>query len=73
VQPARVGSDGGRRNPLPGVYGAQLSGAGLGGCIMILADASAAERVERTLRKTYYRPGGWCLRSASVSPWRDRG
>jgi N-acetylgalactosamine kinase len=43
---------------LPGVYGAQLSGAGLGGCIMVLADASAAERVERALRKAYYRPGG---------------
>jgi len=43
---------------LPGVYGAQLSGAGLGGCIMILAEASAADRVAKTLRKTYYRPGG---------------
>lgn len=43
---------------LPGVYGSQLSGAGLGGCIMVLADAGAAESVERTLHKGYYRPGG---------------
>ena len=43
---------------LPGVHGAQLSGAGLGGCIMVLADADAAPAVERTLRQVYYRPGG---------------
>jgi len=43
---------------VPGVYGAQLSGAGLGGCIMILADRSAADSVERRLKKAYYRPGG---------------
>ena len=43
--------------PLPGVYGAQLSGAGLGGCIMILCRNDAVEKVKEILQKEYYNPG----------------
>lgn len=40
----------------PGVYGAQLGGAGLGGCIMILAHPSAVTHVCDLLRRDYYEP-----------------
>ena len=40
----------------PGVIGAQLSGAGLGGCIMILVREDAADAVQKTLREKYYAP-----------------
>lgn len=39
-----------------GVYGAQLGGAGLGGCIMILAHPSAVSGVCELLRRDYYEP-----------------
>jgi N-acetylgalactosamine kinase len=39
-----------------GVMGAQISGAGLGGCIMILAQKEAVESVRRALVEQYYRP-----------------
>lgn len=39
-----------------GVLGAQLSGAGLGGCIMILARREAVEAVRVALEENYYRP-----------------
>jgi N-acetylgalactosamine kinase len=39
-----------------GVMGAQLSGAGLGGCIMILARREAVESVRVALEEQYYRP-----------------
>ncbi|HSW46652.1 MAG TPA: NTP transferase domain-containing protein [Phycisphaerae bacterium] len=41
---------------VPGVAGAQIAGAGLGGCIMILARKDSAEAVERALVRAYYRP-----------------
>ncbi|MCE5231354.1 NTP transferase domain-containing protein [bacterium] len=41
----------------PGVIGAQLGGAGLGGCIMILAHPSAVANVCDLLRREYYGPG----------------
>jgi len=41
---------------VPGVYGAQLAGAGLGGCVMILARRRAAPRVKAVLANEYYRP-----------------
>ena len=41
---------------IPGVYGAQLGGAGLGGCIMILARPEAIETVRETLARQYYEP-----------------
>lgn len=40
----------------PGVYGAQLGGAGLGGCIMILAHPAAVSNVCDLLRREYYAP-----------------
>jgi len=40
----------------PGVIGAQLSGAGLGGCIMVLVKEDAADDVLGTLRGKYYEP-----------------
>ncbi len=39
-----------------GVLGAQLAGAGLGGCIMILARDGACDRVRETLAQQYYAP-----------------
>ncbi len=41
---------------VPGVVGAQIAGAGLGGCIMILAKKDAVETMEKKLIKEYYRP-----------------
>jgi hypothetical protein len=43
---------------VPGVVGAQLAGAGLGGCVIILARQSAVPRVRSTLARDYYRPLG---------------
>ena len=43
---------------VPGVAGAQIAGAGLGGCIMILARKEAADPVSRALVRRYYRPRG---------------
>ena len=40
----------------PGVIGAQLSGAGLGGCIMVLVKEDAADVVQSALRERYYEP-----------------
>ena len=39
-----------------GVAGAQLAGAGLGGCIMILAEKDALENIKAALNKGYYKP-----------------
>jgi N-acetylgalactosamine kinase len=41
-----------------GVVGAQLAGAGLGGCIMVLAQKEAARAVEKQLARHYYEPDG---------------
>ncbi|MDY7010453.1 MAG: NTP transferase domain-containing protein [Planctomycetota bacterium] len=41
-----------------GVLGAQLAGAGLGGCAMILCQTDAVNRVFSALRRGYYRPRG---------------
>ena len=41
-----------------GVLGAQLAGAGLGGCAMILCRSDAVNRVMSALRKGYYQPRG---------------
>jgi len=42
----------------PEVLGAQLAGAGLGGCIMVLVRNSGAEAVRRLLTEAYYEPEG---------------
>ena len=39
-----------------GVAGAQIAGAGLGGCIMILAQKSSISVLKKALTKYYYRP-----------------
>jgi N-acetylgalactosamine kinase len=41
---------------IPGVVGAQLSGAGLGGCVMILVRQDAVESLQRVLTEQYYQP-----------------
>ncbi|MFH1924248.1 MAG: galactokinase family protein [Planctomycetota bacterium] len=41
---------------VPGVAGAQIAGAGLGGCIMILARKESVAAVGKALVKHYYRP-----------------
>lgn len=41
-----------------GVMGAQISGAGLGGCIMILCKSSAASDILGFLQSDYYEPNG---------------
>ena len=40
----------------PGVIGAQLAGAGLGGCMMILARQDAIPDITHALTERYYRP-----------------
>ena len=40
----------------PGVYGAQLSGAGLGGCMMVLVDGIQADALITEMDTAYYRP-----------------
>jgi galactokinase len=42
----------------PGVLGAQLSGAGLGGCMMALAEQRAAATVIQNMTDRYYAPNG---------------
>jgi galactokinase len=49
---------------VPGVAGAQLAGAGLGGCIMILAREEAVPDVRKALTAGYYRPRA--LESAAI-------
>jgi galactokinase len=41
-----------------GVAGAQLAGAGLGGCVMVLARADATEELRRAMVERYYGPAG---------------
>ncbi len=43
---------------VPGVAGAQIAGAGLGGCIMVLARKQAVPSLRRALIREYYRPAG---------------
>jgi len=48
----------------PGVHGAQLSGAGLGGCAMVLLDKKACPELRRNLERGYFArngPGGCFL------------
>jgi len=41
-----------------GVYGAQLVGAGLGGCVVIVSARSAVRRLTSHLSEAYYAPRG---------------
>jgi N-acetylgalactosamine kinase len=47
-----------RVSEIPAVAGAQIAGAGLGGCIMILARKDAIPQVRQALARNYYRPAG---------------
>ena len=40
----------------PGVVGAQIAGAGLGGCIMIMAEKNSTAGVHKALINDYYKP-----------------
>ena len=42
----------------PGVLGAQLAGAGLGGCVMVLLKREAVEPTQQALAEGYYEPNG---------------
>jgi len=60
---------------LDGVYGARMTGGGFGGCAIALADASAADRVQRDIARRYeqvtrVRPEIWiCSAGAGVGRW----
>ena len=41
---------------VPGVAGAQLAGAGLGGCMMVLAHKDCVDELQSVLTNQYYRP-----------------
>ena len=43
---------------VPGVVGAQIAGAGLGGCVMVLAHHQSVDAVAKALAAQYYRPNG---------------
>ncbi len=43
---------------VPGVLGAQMSGAGMGGCMMALVRSEAAEAARAALVREYYEPAG---------------
>lgn len=43
---------------IEGVYGAKLTGAGLGGCVVILAESSSTAKVVDVLEQKYYRTKG---------------
>ncbi|MCX7795409.1 MAG: galactokinase, partial [bacterium] len=43
-------------NSIPGVLGAQVAGAGLGGCIMVLCKTESIELLRKTLVRYYYEP-----------------
>jgi N-acetylgalactosamine kinase len=45
-------------NRTPGVAGAQLAGAGLGGCMMVLCQKKAIADLQSNLKKIYYGPAG---------------
>ncbi|MBI4557676.1 MAG: NTP transferase domain-containing protein [Candidatus Hydrogenedentes bacterium] len=52
----------------PGVLGAQLSGAGLGGCMMVLVRTEAADEVVRRMSQMYYEPRGLEPGAAAFTP-----
>ncbi len=65
---------------IPGVAGAQLAGAGLGGCMMVMVQNDAVEALASRLTECYYRPAGReprllrCRPIAGAGPirWQDR-
>ena len=53
-----------------GVLGAQISGAGLGGCIMIFSEKRVAEDVIEFLNSEYYTPNGFDNGAMIVKPFK---
>ena len=53
---------------LDGVVGAELSGAGLGGCIIILVKRSATEALLSDLKKVYYDKNGLPMGAQVFTP-----
>ena len=53
---------------LDGVLGAQISGAGLGGCIMIFCEKKNAQDILKYLDKEYYKPNGFENGAMIVKP-----
>jgi N-acetylgalactosamine kinase len=53
---------------VPGVAGAQLAGAGLGGCMMALVHDDAVDPLCRKLTEQYYRPAGRLPRISICRP-----
>ncbi|HOK29979.1 MAG TPA: NTP transferase domain-containing protein [bacterium] len=43
-------------NSVPGVLGAQVAGAGLGGCVMVLCRSNVIDLLKDKLTKSYYEP-----------------
>lgn len=52
----------------PGVLGSQISGAGLGGSVVILVKTEFADSVIQTLNERYYRPKSFNLGAKIYSP-----
>ncbi|MCP4640419.1 MAG: NTP transferase domain-containing protein [bacterium] len=52
----------------PGALGAQISGAGLGGCMMVLAPEDAAELVIKRLHVMYYEPNNMEPDALAITP-----
>ena len=53
---------------VPGVVGAQLSGAGLGGCMMVLARREATDEVISRMNELYYEPNGFAPGASTFVP-----
>lgn len=58
---------------VPGVVGAQLSGAGLGGCVMILVHRDSVDALEHTLVENYYLPRQLAPRVYTCQPVEGAG
>ena len=58
---------------VPGVVGAQLAGAGLGGCMMVLLAAEALASVTAALTQGYYEPRGLAPELHVCSPVEGAG
>lgn len=55
-------------NATPGVIGAQLAGAGLGGCMMVLVRAEALDDLLNSLDTEFYKPNGIEFGAHVVTP-----
>jgi galactokinase len=55
------------------VLGARLSGAGLGGAVIVLGREGFAERLDPLLQRDYYAPLGKPFRSIRIVPSQGAG